>query len=97
MFAIGNTLCIHSHIDDNGERIVHSHPFRPAANHTHTAAQYASLAFVNQISYDNSFNGAKVNFNIPTTDFVTIDNAYNISVGRLDHSTSSLRGPPAIV
>ena len=47
-FYCGNTLFIHTHIQD-GQRIVHSHPYQPTDSHTHSAQAFQSIASANVV------------------------------------------------
>ncbi|MGM9827783.1 MAG: hypothetical protein ACI30O_06275 [Muribaculaceae bacterium] len=44
--AAGATLFYHSHLDADGQRTVHSHPFIPGSHHTHTGDACEALQLV---------------------------------------------------
>lgn len=45
-FYCGNTLFLHSHMYE-GHRIIHSHPYLPSDNHTHSSQAMQSIAALN--------------------------------------------------
>lgn len=46
-FYCGNTLFIHTHIGEAGNRIVHSHPYFPNSQHSHSSNALWLIAFSN--------------------------------------------------
>lgn len=47
MFFCGNTLFVHVHSYDNGNRVVHSHPYMPGSSHSHSDSGLLGLAQMN--------------------------------------------------
>ena len=95
MFVVGNILCIHTH-QNEGNIVVHSHPFLPSSQHSHTTSQLITLSIVNAISYyDYDVAGQlfgyvlQANFDIVEyCEFVLDKSVYVDAFG--------LRGPPLI-
>ena len=46
-FYCGNTLFLHTHTGEEGHRIVHSHPYFPNAQHTHSSNALWLIALSN--------------------------------------------------
>lgn len=46
-FYCGNTLFLHTHTGEDGHRIVHSHPYFPNAQHTHSSNALWLIALSN--------------------------------------------------
>lgn len=42
-FFFGTTLFIHTHTEEDGTRIVHSHPWTPGSSHSHTSDQLLTI------------------------------------------------------
>ncbi len=47
MFFCGNTFFVHVHSYDNGNRVVHSHPYLPGSAHSHSDSGLIGLAQMN--------------------------------------------------
>lgn len=58
-FAAGRTLFVHTHVGPAG-MVTHSHPYLPSGQHTHSAAQFESLAVAGGLSFDGGCAGADV-------------------------------------
>lgn len=42
-FFVGTTLFIHTHTEEDGTHIVHSHPWTPGSGHSHTSDQLLTI------------------------------------------------------
>jgi len=92
-FVGANTLCTHTHIGPQG-MVTHSHPYLPSGHHSHSAAQFDTLAALNALNFE-SFD--------PTPDCLPAAGySTGLPAGHYDcllpsdmHATPARRGPPA--
>lgn len=92
-FVGGNTLCTHTHMGPQG-MVTHSHPYLPSAHHSHSVAQFDTLAALNALNFE-SFDPAP--YCLPA-----VSCSAALSAGLSDcllpcdtHATPARRGPPA--
>lgn len=90
-----STLFIHSHIID-GKEVVHSHPYSgPVSSHTHSKSHLQSI---NEAQQSLSITAeSTLHLGAPLTVVIKEYNIYRDNILEYVHSTSSLRGPPALV
>lgn len=61
LFVSADTLCLHTHVTDGGI-VTHSHPYLPSSHHTHTSAQFAGIALVNALLFNDSGCSTTISF-----------------------------------
>lgn len=93
-FVGGNTLCVHTHIGPAGA-VTHSHPYLPSSSHTHSVAQFETLALLNATTFDP----ADTPLPAPAPRLLVSEIAAPAAIGRAALPAAVLparRGPPAL-
>ncbi|MEG1564612.1 MAG: hypothetical protein RR365_12935 [Bacteroides sp.] len=88
-----STLFLHTHTF-NGETITHSHPYLPNGGHSHTGAQYQTVAFLTHFLFTVALTAA---FVVAVKVLILLVDHCLHFVARHLMQTCSLRAPPSII
>ena len=92
-FAAGRTLFVHTHVGPDG-LVCHSHPFLPQDHHSHSVADFCSLAEACALSFDDDIVASVCPCAIPCVRIATIAVAEDSRLSGAAIAVLSLRAPP---
>lgn len=95
-FVAANTVSMHTHQLADGTTLVHSHPYYPAASHSHTGAAIDSISAMN-ISASSFLESAVLSLALCTETILYIDENPTIDIATYKVSNDFGRAPPAMI